>query len=507
MTDGKTLSEDSNSKGVSNEELLRLISPGNEISPRATSLLDRIRNLPIIDFHTHYDVQTLIHNLPWKYPSEIFLGRINPISGRPSGFDHYLAQLLLHYNVPENIVFGTIDSNEKAEKVRFSNLIDVIKKSYGSDKCLWFLLSLQEVFHIDVNLFKDSSDTIWRLLTDRLQQDEYTPLSLLIKAKVTSAFTTDDPIDDLSEHRELKSIILQPTWRPDAALMLTTSGRYDFKKWIMRLGECSGIGEITSVEVLFDALTKRLCYFIDHGCTTSDLGFVNFYPVTIDGAGANALLRKYLAGGEISSEEFQLWHGYIFNELIALHLKHGLRQLLHQGVLRDCNTARFTLFGADIGGDVQGERIHRENFVRFFQNLSCYNRNTNETTSRLTSAIIFPTNQEDAEWITVNSAPFFGYSKDIPTLQVGPPWWWNDTRHGLRETIQVLIRHHGIYNWIGMASDARCLSSVLPRFLVFRATLVSELLNTPMLRDLNDDILYEFAYRVCYQNAKEWARI
>lgn len=497
-------------KTRSSLRLLNWASESCPVTPRAQRLFSRISNLPLIDLHTHYDVNELLKDTPWESPTDAFLGRpqqLHATSEYSRGFDHYLAQLMLKYNVPDDVVFGGKSKSAETEKERFLSLVECLKSAVGSDRYIWFCASLSQVFDLSMTPISHSPSQIWDEITARLKSGKITPCSVLEKAKVEIALTTDDPTQDLSNHQLCTRLKLLPTWRPDNVLNLQRNGRYNFNDWIKKLEACTGGSTVTDINSILQLLRKRLSYFQKHGCVVADVGFSNFYPITLTTDEANLLLKKCLQGNDITLEEQKAWQGYMLKELLKMNAEFGLRQYLHQGAARDTNTTRFQEVGVDTGGDGQGERICIEGFRQLFDELFHLSHPNNSAENMIAPTIIFPINRTDFEWIIINSTPFCGSSQcGVPKIQLGPPWWWNDSRSGIREVLRYQIQHDGLSHWIGMASDARNVTSVQARFSVFRAILTLELARDGVFDDLHEDQLFEIAEKVAYSNAKDWLR-
>jgi glucuronate isomerase len=503
---GLTIPENRSSKEIG--ELLRHVSLTSELSPRAFSLFERLKDLPVIDLHTHYDVGQIVKDAPWKTPVDVFLGRPAKVllpGEQNYGFDHYVAQLMLKYNTPEDIVYGTKDRSIENEKERFFHAHRALKLAYGSDRYLWFRTALSEVFGIPMSPFRNTAEDIWNAVSEKLSSGAFTPKSVLANGQVKVALTTDDPTSDLSQHSLSDTIKLIPTWRPDNALMLKKEGRYDFSAWLRKLESSAGVPTISGLDSFINALRNRMEYFVAHGCIASDIGFPNYYETTITASSADSLFRRYVRGGTLTDQEQRDWQGFMLKELLKLNAEFGLRQYLHQGPARDTNSTLFNQFGPDIGGDGQGEKLNISGFRAIFNELASLPHPHIPGENMVAPTIVFPINSSDFDWTIINSTPFCGRGVgEFPKIMLGPPWWWNDSREGIRQMIRRVIDTDGISSWIGMLSDARSLTSVYPRFMMFRALLSIELAENGMMKSLSDDELFSIGEKVCYLNARDW---
>ena len=138
-----------------------------------------------------------------------------------------------------------------------------------------------------------------------------------------------------------------PAWRPDKA---TNIEKTDYNEYIQKLSSVSGVS-VKDFESLKLALKNRLDFFNENGCSVSDHGvdFVYYYPA--DDAAIDAIMKKKLAGDEIS-----LIEQYQYKTALLLFLGREYHRLnwvmqLHFGCKRNNNTAMFDKLGPDTGFD------------------------------------------------------------------------------------------------------------------------------------------------------------
>jgi glucuronate isomerase len=480
---------------------LERCNPGHIIDVAAVDVFLHLKDLPIFDPHTHYSVPQIVGDVPWEKPTDIFLGRPSGVrqQNEPDfGFDHYIAQLMLMYNTPDDVVFGTKERTIDNEQERFSHLVRCMKLAFGSDRHLWFTTSLAQTFGLDIKLMRTNALQLWSLLQEKLDSGYYTPQSVLAHAGVEVALTTDDPASDLSLHAQSRTVRLIPTWRPDPVLMLKQEGRYDFVAWLRKVEQSAGGSkQVSDLDGLMTLLRTRMQYFKENRCVACDIGFPNFYPSSLDDTGADRLLKRYLGGEVLSDVEQNEWQGFMLQKLLELNAEFGFRQYLHQGPARDTNSEPFPRFGPDSGGDGQGENINRDGFKQLFNALFA--------NDKLASTLLFPINAGDYDWVLNNKTPFTGRGEGhFPKIHLGPPWWWNDTREGIRNYIRSVLAADGPGAIFGMLSDARSLTSVHPRVLVYRAILAVELARMAKAWGCDTDTLNQFGERAAFTNQRDW---
>ena len=90
--------------------------------------------------------------------------------------------------------------------------------------------------------------------------------------------TTDDPIDDLKYHTQIRQSSLKtkvlPAWRPDKAMAIENVDTYN--EYLTKL-EAAADMSILNFKNLIDALQKRHDFFASQGCRLSDHGILTFY--------------------------------------------------------------------------------------------------------------------------------------------------------------------------------------------------------------------------------------
>jgi glucuronate isomerase len=481
---------------------LRRCNPTVDITASAIDIFVHLQGVPSIDGHTHYDVPSIITGTHCPTPTHVFLGRPAKVLSQGEanfGFDHYIAQLMLQYNTPEEVVYGTKDRTPENEFERFDHLVRCMKLALGTDRYLWFTTSLETTFGLEANLMRASSAQLWQEISEKLASGRYSPQSMLVHAGVRLALTTDDPSSDLSLHSQSSVVKLLPTWRPDPVLMLRKGGRYDFLPWLRAVEARAQVTEVKTLDDLINLLRNRMAYFKAHGCVACDIGFPNFYPSTLNYSNADGLLRSALGGqsDRINKYDEQDWQGFMLRKLCELNAEFNFRQYMHQGPARDTNTARFGLYGPDTGSDGQGEQINRTGFRQLFDALF--------RERKLSPTLFFPLNPEDYQWVARNKTPFCGGGTgEIPNLLVGPPWWWNDNRAQNYAYIERTLAADGPAAVFPMVSDARMLATVHPRILAWRANLAVALARWGDTWGLGRAVLHEHATQIALTNAEKW---
>jgi len=160
---------------------------------------------------------------------------------------------------------------------KFLSWARTIENLIGNPLYHWTHLELQRYFGIYEPLTTESAPAIWEKANALLQTPDLCVKGIFEKFKIYAVGTTDDPADSLEHHHTIAAGTAQigkistkviPSFRPDKALEINAEG---FSDYIDSLSRSSGIAIKTTDDVLA-ALEKRLDFFIEAGCRSSDHG-------------------------------------------------------------------------------------------------------------------------------------------------------------------------------------------------------------------------------------------
>ena len=174
--------------------------------PLAIELYESIRDLPIIDYHTHLPAGEILGDHKFDNLWELWLKH-----------DHYKWRLMRGCGVDERLITGDADAYEK-----FAAFAAILPMALGNPVYQWAHMELSTIFEITTLLNADTAKEIW----DEANQQLTTSISvrgLLNQFNVELIGTTDDPYDDLNDHKALKdensTVMVVPTYRPDKYLL------------------------------------------------------------------------------------------------------------------------------------------------------------------------------------------------------------------------------------------------------------------------------------------------
>lgn len=436
---------------------------------------DYASKLPIIDYHCHINPREIAENKQFGNITQVWLGG-----------DHYKWRLMRAYGINEKFITGDGSDYDK-----FLCWTKTLQRAIGNPVYHWSHLELQRYFGYYGALNDATADEVWELCNEKLSSPEFSARNIMIKSGVETICTTDDPIDTLEWHAQIKAddsftVKVLPAFRPDKALNIE---KPEFIDYISKLSKISEVS-ITDFSSLCEALQKRIDFFSSIGCSISDhaLEYVMFQPASSDEI--EGIFQKKVRGETLTEKEilqyktgFMLFVGRCYKES-------NWAMQLHYGTKRDNNKGSFQSLGPDTGYDCI-------NNVSFSSQLADYLNALQETDS-LPRTIIYSLNPNDNAAIdTVIGCFQDGGIKG--KLQHGSAWWFNDHKTGMTDQMTSLANTGLLSTFLGMLTDSRSFLSY-PRHEYFRRILC-DLIGTwvekgeypcdiPLLGEIVQDISY-----------------
>lgn len=389
------------------------------------------KSLPIIDYHCHLDPKMVAEDHQFSSITELWLGG-----------DHYKWRALRANGVAEKYITGDASDWEK-----FQKWAETIPYAMRNPLYHWTHLELKTCFGIDKVLNPDTAKEIFDECNAKLQLPEYSAKNLMRKYKVEVVCTTDDPIDSLEYHKQIKEsgfeIKVLPTWRPDKAMAVESASA--FKTYIDTLSSVSGI-RINSFKEIIDALLIRHKYFEELGCRLSDHGMEEFYAEDYTEAEIEAIFSKVYGGTELNEAEIKKFKSAMLIEFGKMDADTGWAQQFHYGVIRNNNTKMFKAIGADTGFDSITQVITAKNMAKYFDTLN--------SMDKLTKTIIYNLNPSDNTMLATMIGNFQDGS--VPgKMQFGAGWWFLDQKDGMEQQMNALSLQGLLSRFVGMLTDSR----------------------------------------------------
>ena len=435
----------------------------------AKKLYSMVKDLPIIDYHCHLSPKQIAENYQFRNAFDLFLGG-----------DHYKWRQIRTNGVPEEYITGNMDEYEK-----FKMFAKTLPLLIGNPLYHWTHLELKRYFDIDDTLNEESCERIWNKCNELLAKPEYRAQELIKRSNVEIICTTDDPIDTLEYHAQLKgfSTKVLPTFRPDKAVEI---GKETFIPYIEAVG-------VKSYDELVAWIKARIAYFNDYGCRLSDhaLEYVPFAE-----GDAKAAFDKRMAGEELTKVEIDAFKTAMLKACAEEYVKYNWAMQLHIGALRNNNKKMYEKLGPDTGFDSINDLCIAEDLGAFMNHL--------EVANCLPKTILYTLNPKDNYVL----GTMLGCFQSAPTqgkIQFGSGWWFNDQRDGMEAQMQALANLGMLANFVGMLTDSRSFVSY-PRHEYFRRILCNLVGKWVAEGEYPEDYktLEKIVTGICYYNAKRY---
>ena len=446
---------------------------------------DYAKDLPVIDYHSHLPPAEIVVNKKFSTLTEIWLKG-----------DHYKWRAMRTLGVAEKYITGSASDEEK-----FLEWAKVVPLTIRNPLFHWTHMELKNPFGIQEYLTAESAHHIYHHCNDLLQQDDFAVQSLLKHFYVEMIGTTDDPCDELAEHRQLLSqgfnIKVCPTFRPDKILNIRDSTA--FFLYLQRLENVSGIA-VKDFTTLLEALLKRVDYFHSNGCRISDHGLSYFPEKIIIDTSMEKEFREFLDGTNAQPfSQPDTFAGYILSELCRMYHAKGWVQQFHVGALRNNNTRMVQQLGADSGFDSIGDNLQAATMAKFFDALDQHHQ--------LTKTIIYNNNPSGNE-VFATMIGNFNDGSVKGKIQFGSAWWFLDQKDGIERQLNALSNTGLISAFAGMVTDSRSFLSY-SRHEYFRRILCNLFGNEMAKGELPDDAAWigKIIQDICYNNAKAYFNV
>lgn len=440
---------------------------------------DVAKQMPIIDYHCHLSPKEIAENHRFRSITELWLGG-----------DHYKWRAMRANGVDERFITGDASDWEKFEK-----WAETVPYTMRNPLYHWTHLELSSAFGIEDALNPKTARRIYDACNEQLSDPSMSAQGLMLKYNVEAVCTTDDPIDSLEYHKQIREsgfkVKVLPAWRPDKAMAVGNPDEY--RAYVEKLSNASGV-EITDYDSLMQALAKRMDFFASQGCVVADHGVSKFpfrdYAVP-------DLLERVLQGEVLSQSQIEEIQTAILLDLCKMNHAHGWAQQFHFGPLRNVNTKMKEKIGPDTGFDTIGDYLGAEAIAKFLDALN--------SEDALTKTILYNLNPSDNTWVGAMIGNFQDGS--VPgKMQMGAAWWFNDQLYGMEAQINALSMQGLLSRFVGMLTDSRSFLSY-PRHEYFR-----RLLCRMLGRDLHEGILpasemervEDMVRDICYRNAKNY---
>ncbi len=437
--------------------------------------------MPIFDYHCHINPKDIAEDRKFKTVTEVWLYG-----------DHYKWRAMRTNGVDERFCTGNASDWEKFEK-----WAETVPHTLRNPLYHWTHLELRRFFGIKKLLNPTTAKEIYDECNAKLQTPEYSVRGLIRKANVHTICTTDDPIDSLEYHKQIKEsgfeVDVLPAWRPDKAMAVANPTTYN--EYINLLEKASGMS-ISSFDQLIAALDNRHEFFHANGCRLSDHGLDTAFAEEYTKAEIEAIFIKVREGKKLTNEEVLKFQSCMLYEFGVMDHKRGWTHQYHIGAQRDNNTRLFNQLGPDTGFDSIGDLPVAQPLAKLLNRL--------DTENKLAKTILYNLNPADNELYATMIGNFQDGS--VPgKIQYGSGWWFLDQKDGMIKQMNALSSLGLLSRFVGMLTDSRSFLSYT-RHEYFRRTLCN-LIGTDVENGeipYDKELLGNMIENICFNNAKKY---
>lgn len=436
---------------------------------------------PIFDYHCHINPKDIAEDRRFKTVTEVWLYG-----------DHYKWRAMRTNGVDERFCTGNASDWEKFEK-----WAETVPYTLRNPLYHWTHLELKKFFGIEKLLNKETAKEIYDTCNALLNTPEYSVRGLIRKANVHTICTTDDPVDTLEYHKQIKAsgfeVAVLPAWRPDKAMMVADP--VFFNDYMDQLEKAAGVG-IKTFGDLIAALDKRHQFFHENGCRLSDHGLDTAFAADYTAAEIQAIFVKIRGGNKLTGDEILKFQSCMLYEFGVMDHKRNWTQQFHIGAQRNNNTRLFKKLGPDTGFDSIGDLPVAAPLAKLLDRL--------DTENKLTKTILYNLNPRDNELYATMLGNFQDGSV-AGKIQYGSGWWFLDQKDGMIKQMNALSNLGLLSRFVGMLTDSRSFLSYT-RHEYFRRTLC-DLLGTDVENGeipYDMELLGNMVENICFNNAKTY---
>ncbi len=437
--------------------------------------------MPIFDYHCHIAPEDIANDRKFENITQVWLYG-----------DHYKWRAMRTNGVDEKYITGDASDREK-----FQKWAETVPATLRNPLFHWTHLELKRFFGIETILSPETAKEIWDECNAKLQTPEYSVRNIIRMANVHTICTTDDPIDTLEHHRQIKDsgfdVNVLPAWRPDKAMAVESTEA--FNAYVDKLGEAAEVKILTFNEFM-DALEKRHLFFHENGCRLSDHGLETIIAEDYTDKEIRDIFEKIRGGFDLKEIEVLKFKAGMLYEFGIMDHSKGWIQQFHLGALRNNNTRLFNMLGPDTGFDSIGDFDIARPLSKFLDRL--------DQTNQLAKTILYNLNPRDNELFATMIGNFQDGS--VPgKMQYGSGWWFLDQKDGMEKQINALSNLGLLSRFIGMLTDSRSFLSYI-RHEYFRRILCNLIGTDVESGELPNDmeLLGNLVEDICFNNAKNY---
>jgi len=438
-------------------------------------------DMPIIDYHCHLPPDQIANDINFENLTQIWLYG-----------DHYKWRAMRANGVNEDYITG-----KKSDWEKFEKWAATVPYTLRNPLYHWTHLELQRYFGINEVLNADNARKIYDECSEKLRSPEFSVRNLLKSKNVVMVGTTDDPLDSLSYHKQIKKekfdVQILPAFRPDKAMYSE-----DIDLLNTYIDQLEGVANesINNLDNYLEALKNRHDFFADNGCKISDHGLEHIYAEDYTEAEVKHIFEKIRSKQLITPSENAKFKSFMLIQFAIWDHEKGWVQQYHLGALRNNNTRTLSQLGPDTGWDSIGDFPQGKMLSKFLNKL--------DTTNQLAKTILYNLNPADNHLMAAMTGNFNDGSV-AGKIQFGSAWWFLDQKDGMEQQLTALSNIGLVSRMVGMLTDSRSFMS-FPRHEYFRRILCNMFANDIENGELPNDIEWtgKIIKDICYYNAKEY---
>ncbi|MCW5953342.1 MAG: glucuronate isomerase [Propionibacteriaceae bacterium] len=439
----------------------------------AREILNHTEPLPVVSMHGHVDISVFLENEPFPDPAGLFI--------RP---DHYLTRMLGSQGISRQQLLGE-PGRPIDPRTTWRTFCEGWKFYRGTPTRYWLEDVFGGVFGVTEQPSAANADRLYDQIAEQLAEPAFRPLALLDRFNIEIISTTDAATDDLAGHRELAERLgdrVPPTFRPDALLAIAAP---EWPERLAQLEQASG-QEIGDYAGYIAALEDRRRHFIASGARATDHAALTADTTPLTRADTERLFAKAQAGTATAAEQDAFWANMIF-EFARMSTSDGLTMQFHPGSLRNYDRAVQAVWGVDVGYDIPIAVDYARGLRPL---LEAFGHHPGFTFIAFTL---------DEDTFSRELAPLAGV---FPAMKLGAPWWFLDTRDGMKRYREAVTDAAGFYNTTGFVDDTRAFCSIPARHNLARRVDAGFLANLVAEHRLGIDEAVETAEDLAYDLPK-----
>ncbi|MEV8146956.1 glucuronate isomerase [Arthrobacter sp. NPDC080073] len=402
----------------------------------ARSLLERVRDLPIISPHGHVDAAVIEHNTPFPDPAALL---VSP--------DHYVTRLIHASGVPmDKLLPGGANPSESREIWR--TFVQAWPLFEGTASGYWLRTQFDSVFKLGADLGEMTADASYDAIAAKLVEPDFRPRQLFKDFNIEVLATTDDPLDSLASHKAIAGDPsfngrVLPTFRPDAYVNIAHPA---WSANVERLIETAGDGA-TGYTGYIKALENRRRYFVDHGAVSADHGVLTPATLKLDRGEAERIFELARAG-KATVVDRNTFEAHMMYQMARMSVEDGLVMTIHPGSFRNHHQPTFEAYGADTGHDIPFATNYTEAIRPLLQDFG---------TAKDFHLVLFTL---DETVFSRELAPLAGF---YPSVYLGAPWWFLDAPDAMLRFRSAVTETTGFSRSSGFIDDTRAFCSIPAR--------------------------------------------